>query len=213
MAYEIVPYYGNAKILRDYTDIDQKEEARLQELRSKDYEEFGPTGYRASDVFDRKLSFHPINPDHVIKKGMLKKKAPKKLPEISDLFDYYVFSKRIKDVVDSLKHGAHEFFPIKIFRHDQSEFYEYFAVHIGTNIECVAMEESGYHRQFRDDGTSYWNRPSKGEATVLYKDRVVGHHYWRDPVTYKLFFSDEVIAILGDDFMSNWYNLKKVILI
>ncbi len=214
MVFELIDLPGpKAQALSGYTTFDYKKEAELERFRNSHYAERNAENYVPNSVFNYRLPFLPIDPEHVLNECFLKKTAPKSLPEYTYLADYMVFSKRLKEAIEVLENGAHQFFPLKVYSHDKNDCFEYFIIHSGVRLRCVDYARSGFTHHVRPTGSEYWQLPTEPQVKYVEKSKIEGHHYWSDVTAAATFFSGELIVALGRDFLPRGQGLKEVVLV
>lgn len=201
MPYVLRATYKPVRHIGDIVTIDMKKEDKLHKLRNAHYAERNPYNYVPVDALGGSCNY-PVDPAHVIDRAVLKKNAPKKLPEFSGMHSFSVFSKRIKEAIETLDPEACEFFPFEIFSHDETESYEYFIMHrLRGEVDCVDYEKSGYEWAPRSNGTVGWWPPRSDEIKkVLRKEAIEGLHFWSidNGGNSGVGVSDELAEMLGD---------------
>lgn len=111
-------------------------------------------------------------------------------------------SQRVRDVLEKLEPGVHEFIPLKLKSMDdvpiqgKTDHGTYYLIFHPPQLDCVVIEETdfmkgrgyaGYKKEYADiDSRS-------GMQCTLDSSVIAGHHFWRgvEPFEYVYFCSDE----------------------
>lgn len=197
MPYILRLTYKPVRHIGDIVTIDKKKENKLRKLRIAHYAERNPNNWSPREPLSGSCNY-PVDPAHVIDRAVLKKNAPKKLPEFSGMYGMGIVSKRIKEAIETLDPEACEFFPFEIFSHDEAESYEYFIMHyLRGEVDCLDYEKSGCEWAPRSNGEMCWWPPRSEIKKVLRKEAIEGLHYWS--IKNAAFaVSDELAEMLGD---------------
>jgi hypothetical protein len=136
----------------------------------------------------------------------------RKLYDWNDLtsFSLGIWSTRLKDIVEGVEPGVHQFAPVEIFHKDGSPYGGTFWLwQCCTMIDAISPDLGGvYKRQSPFDPDYYsWVIKSGGwDKLAVYKEKIAGRAMWRDrryPV--EIFFSDAVLAAMQAERTEGWH--------
>ena len=82
----------------------------------------------------------------------------------------------VKDLVEELEPGVHQFFPMELYVGKEYQRTDYF-FNIAQRLDTLHKTKT-----YPLNSRGMWSGPSKGEpfAIVFDKDKIAGHHAWRD---------------------------------
>ena len=135
------------------------------------------------------------------------------------LFDYNAYcpfgpalSTRLKDLIETIEPGVHQFVPVEVLHKDGTPYGEPFWLYsICTKIDAInpvkggVMKAPGWNFD-KDPDAYYWDIKSGGdEYLAVYKDGVAGRAMWRD-LRYSTaqFFSDALLEGMRAQKMEGW---------
>jgi hypothetical protein len=152
-------------------------------------------------------------PDHLFPKRIQFTKGKR-------LFDYNSYagfppaalSTRLKDLIESIEPGVHQFAPVEVLHKDGSPYGETFWFYnILTVIDAINPVKGGVYKQPRsnfdkDPDAFVWTIKSGGDGFLaVYKDRVAGRAMWLDKRFYGAhFFSDALLEGMRAQEMEGW---------
>ena len=197
--FEILETYQNRlRPLHDCVTWDVDEEKRLKALRIEAYQLRNATDFQPHDVFHL-WPYHPVDPDHVIKRVTLKAGTPLPLPEYTQILHVTVVSDRVMKAISTLEEGRHAFYPVEIVSSDGETRYRYYFMQFLEQADCTVPKLGGFRRGVRQDGTTYWVRSSADEKVFLDIERVGTRHLFQDKrAKWGCFISAELVAKLND---------------
>lgn len=197
--FEILETYQNRlRPLHDCVTWDIEEEKRLKALRIEAYQLRNATGFQPHDVFHL-WPYHPVDPEHVIKRVALKAGTSMPLPEYSQILHVTVVSERIMKAIVALEEGRHAFFPLEIVSADGDSRYRYYFMQFLEQTDCTVPKLGGFRRGVRQDGSAYWVRSSADEKVFLDAERVGTRHLFQDKrAKWGCFISAELVGRLND---------------
>lgn len=197
--FEILETYQNRlRPLHDCVTWDVEEEKRLKALRIEAYQLRNATGFQPHDVFHL-WPYHPVDPDHVVKRVTLKAGTPLPLPEYSQILHVTVVSDRVMKAIAALEEGRHAFFPLEIASADGEVRHRYHFMQFLEQTDCTVPKLGGFRRGVRRDGTAYWVRSSADEKVFLDIERVGTRHLFQDKrAKWGCFISGELVGKLNE---------------
>lgn len=197
--FEILETYQNRlRPLHDCVTWDIEEEKRLKALRIEAYQLRNATGFQPHDVFHL-WPYHPVDPDHVIKRVTLKAAIPLPLPEYSQILHVTVVSERVMKAIVALEEGRHAFFPLEIASADGEIRHRYHFMQFLEQTDCTVPKLGGFRRGVRQDGTTYWVRSSTDDKVFLDIERVGSRHLFQDKrAKWGCFVSAELVGKLNE---------------
>lgn len=197
--FEILETYQNRlRPLHDCVTWDAEEEKRLKALRIEAYQLRNATGFQPHDVFHL-WPYHPVDPDHVIKRVTLKAGTPMPLPEYSQVLHVTVVSDRVMKAIVALEEGRHAFFPLEIISADGESRHRYYFMQFLEQTDCTVPKLGGFRRGVRQDGSTYWVRSSADEKVFLDIERVGTRHLFQDKrAKWGCFISADLVEKLND---------------
>jgi hypothetical protein len=136
-----------------------------------------------------------------------------KLPEIIGWgLGPWFFSKSIKEFIESIEPGVHEFIPIDVQLSKERTVGEtYYLLLLGQSIEAVNFEQTRFRKGFGSEGaikSAYFVHPEG--PCVLHAPRIQGKHLWRgvEHMALRYFCSDELGDYLLTHKARGWFLLK-----
>ena len=139
----------------------------------------------------------------------------KSLPEFLAISGEYAASAAVKDLIESLEPGRHQFFPVTIRRargdtpillRDGSVLdAPYYVMIPGVHLDAVWVEKSDV--KVSETGLVQFSPTQREKGAVLRRSVTAGHHFWRGNIHLGgyTFFSDELAKAVVD---RNWKGLE-----
>jgi hypothetical protein len=129
-----------------------------------------------------------------------------------------IWSTRLKDIVEGVEPGVHQFAPVEIFHKDGSPYGGTFWLwQCCTMIDAISPDLGGvYKRENPWVPEDYgWEIKSGGDDKLaVYKEKIAGRAMWRDRrFSSVIFFSDAVLAAMQAERTEGWqimYNWAEI---
>jgi hypothetical protein len=109
----------------------------------------------------------------------------------------WIVSERLRDKIDELEPGIHEFVPLAAsYKGDNRECKPYYFLLLTQALDAVVMEETKFQSGFGPEAAkaSRFLLDKFGGPCTLRAEKVAGHHLWRglDEMRLSYFCSDEL---------------------
>lgn len=115
------------------------------------------------------------------------------------------FSRELKEKLEEIEPGVHEFFPVNVVReHDGFDYGEYFLVHVTKKLDALVYEKTRFHAMGEQYGLEaaresahslsrfiggVGKKGAKEDPCTLRATVIKGHHLWRGKVPDETFFN------------------------
>lgn len=124
-------------------------------------------------------------PTKVARKGVGLQVKP--LLDVENFFGQFLVNDTVKDIIEALEPGVHQFFPMELYVDGELQRIDYF-----FNI-CNRLDTMDGEKTFPLNARGFW-KPKKGEpsALVFSTAKIGDHHAWRDKFKTGAFISDRL---------------------
>jgi hypothetical protein len=211
MPYEMIRNLApRAKFFIDLVKIDKearKELVRLKELRDAAYQKLDPEG--KLPFYDALYTYRqqPVDPSHVPKSAKLKPDCAKKLSHINNLEGFFMVSKTVKEIIDTLGDPKLKFFEFEFL--SETESYPYYICQIEPVFELIDRPRSGFNRNVRPDGSVYYTSLPDPKPIYIHRSLVGDRHLWTGDGLGMCFVSDELGPLIKP-YMPRGFHLVEV---
>jgi len=124
-------------------------------------------------------------------------------------FPLGIWSTRLKDLIENIEPGVHQFAPIDVFHKDGTPYAGTFWLwQCCTMIDAISPDLGGVYKRenpYVADGYDWVIRSGGDDNLAVYKDRIAGRAMWRDRrYLGETFFSDAALAAMQAQNIEGW---------
>ncbi len=136
--------------------------------------------------------------------------------KVYDLSNYMTgglaISQRLKDAIEDIEPGVHQFIPFELLNKDGSPYEaQFYFYNICTEVDAVNPVLGGLEQQFYVDDPQkrpdcyHWKAKPGYKNLAVFKDRIAGRAMWTD-CRYVVghFFSEALLTRMRTDGMEGW---------
>lgn len=143
----------------------------------------------------------------------------------------YVISQRLRDILEELEPGRHDFFPIEVRNFEQGsnekKYGTYYLIIGLVSLDAVVVEQTAFTKGFGREGYERSARfDCEGSAVCTLDARIIeGHHLWTLPRNFGqtaehpdrhvtgYFCSDELWNRIEEERITGWEIIKKCVVV
>ncbi len=151
------------------------------------------------EYFPSRYTFHPAVP---------------KPPDVV-VFRYWGVCEGIKEIIESVELGVHQFIPFKLIYGPENDRIElqYYTLAIGCWLEAINLEKSDVKISEKSDATGnplYWMK-KRNVPLVLKKEMIGDHHLWVNSRRQTFFSTALHDRLIAADLGSGWKFEKQIV--
>ncbi|MCP4073960.1 MAG: hypothetical protein GY742_19870 [Hyphomicrobiales bacterium] len=135
-----------------------------------------------------------------------------KLYDFTGLAGVQAVSKRLKDAIEDIEPGVHQFVPVEVFHKDGTPYGEpFWFFTICSCLDVINPALGGMKKHFltaypdKKPDAYHWGIARGRKNLAVQKDKVAGRSAWRDRrYITGYFFSDALVARMDAEGMEGW---------